>query len=318
MGIRLLQAFISRSQELYFKRTPSAGRLVCSCPSPDPRFTLQPPWPLPPAIVTCRRSPQIQELAKAGEHIRNDHIAFRTFGSKGLGIAAMEPVILDSGYQRMDELHFKDKHLRAFWYKPPQPEMTRIFISEIIVPELSSKSQLILDKYLKEADVATSRYAILSSVLEARPWPTPTLADYEALNAESEYASWTLVNAYAFNHITVAVHLMRQYNSLEKLSAFLKEKGFLLNNSAGEIKTSEDGLLKQSSTVADKVSMRFAGGEERVIPGSYIEFAERLVLPKFARIAPADIREEHRRDGFEVANADKIFESTYQSQAFRK
>lgn len=45
---------------------------------------------------------------------------------------------------------------------------------------------------------------------------------------------------------------------------------------------SPDGGLLQSSTVADRVSFTFAGGETELVPGAYIEFAERLVLPQFA------------------------------------
>lgn len=42
---------------------------------------------------------------------------------------------------------------------------------------------------------------------------------------------------------------------------------------------SPDGGLQQSSSVADTVSFTFAGGEVEQVPASYIEFAERLVLP---------------------------------------
>lgn len=34
--------------------------------------------------------------------------------------------------------------------------------------------------------------------------------------------------------------------------------------------------------------------------GSYIEFAERLVLPQYASLKLEQIQEHHRRDGFEV------------------
>lgn len=33
--------------------------------------------------------------------------------------------------------------------------------------------------------------------------------------------------------------------------------------------------------MADRVSFSFAGGETQMVPGSYIEFAERLVLPQY-------------------------------------
>jgi hypothetical protein len=60
--------------------------------------------------------------------------------------------------------------------------------------------------------------------------------------------------------------------------------------------------------------VEFAGGEKMAIAGSYVEFAERRVLPQFAHLDEKEISIEHRRDGFEANNADKIFESTYTDQ----
>lgn len=71
---------------------------------------------------------------------------------------------------------------------------------------------------------------------------------------------------------------------------------------------SPDKGLLQSSTVADSVQFRFADGVSRVVPGPYMEFAQRLVLPEFEGVEC--VEERHRRDGFEVGNADNIFEST--------
>jgi hypothetical protein len=45
------------------------------------------------------------------------------------------------------------------------------------------------------------------------------------------------------------------------------------------VPVSPDGGLQQSSSVADTVTFTFAGGEVEHVPASYIEFAERLVLP---------------------------------------
>jgi hypothetical protein len=54
------------------------------------------------------------------------------------------------------------------------------------------------------------------------------------------------------------------------------------------------------------------------IAGSYVEFAERRILPQYHRLSAGKLRREHRRDGFEVKNADRIFESTYTSQTAEK
>jgi len=41
------------------------------------------------------------------------------------------------------------------------------------------------------------------------------------------------------------------------------------------------------------------------------------VLDAFAHLPAGEIRREHRREGFEAANADRIFESTDTAQATR-
>lgn len=47
---------------------------------------------------------------------------------------------------------------------------------------------------------------------------------------------------------------------------------------------SPDGLLQQSSTVADSIHFQFADGVIESVPCSYIEFAERLVLPQYSNL----------------------------------
>ena len=87
-----------------------------------------------------------------------------------------------------------------------------------------------------------------------------------------------------------------------------------MNSSGGKIKISEDGLLKQSSTVAQMQNAKFVNGAMLKIAGSYVEFAERLVLPEYKNLPKENILRIHRKEGFESANADKIFESTYLEQ----
>ena len=65
---------------------------------------------------------------------------------------------------------------------------------------------------------------------------------------------------------------------------------------------SEDKKLLQSSTVAEQMLAEFPHDDQstgsHLIAGSYVEFAQRI----------------DGRDGFEVGNADKIFESTFSDQ----
>lgn len=52
---------------------------------------------------------------------------------------------------------------------------------------------------------------------------------------------------------------------------------------------SPDGLLLQSSTVADSTTFQFAEGTADVVPCSYIEFAERLVLPPYKNLTDEEV-----------------------------
>ena len=52
---------------------------------------------------------------------------------------------------------------------------------------------------------------------------------------------------------------------------------------------SPDGLLQQSSTVADSALFTFADGITESIPRSYIEFAERLPLPQFKDLQDEEV-----------------------------
>jgi hypothetical protein len=53
---------------------------------------------------------------------------------------------------------------------------------------------------------------------------------------------------------------------------------------------SPDGRLLQASTEADVGSFAFAGGHVADVPRSYIEFAERLVLPEFEHLPKDEVR----------------------------
>lgn len=262
------------------------------------------------------------------DDVENDHIAFRTMGVPQLGIASLEKIFLHLGYQRRDSFNFEGKKLDANWYSPPTPKHPRIFISQLRVKDLSPEAQRIIVSYTDEVKsdpvdaLNLDDGAAVDAFLHTPLWRTPTYADYQRLAEESEYAAWVIYNRYYLNHFTVSVHnLPAGVDTIAQFNAFLKGIGVKLNNAGGEIKTSGDGLLIQSSTVAEMVDAEFAkpggGAEKHRISGSYVEFAERRVLPQYAALARSEVRREHRRDGFETANADKIFESTYSSQTGR-
>lgn len=261
--------------------------------------------------------------------IENDHIAFRTLGVRPLGIGSLERVFLHYGYVRRDRYEFPAKKVSAYWYAPPRDEFPRVFISELRVHELSPEAQGIIGSYTSGVtrdpvdSLALDSADDVVAFLHAPLWRTPTWTDYARLRAESEFAAWVIYNRYYLNHFTISIHnLPDGSNTLDSFNAFLVANGFTLNDAGGTVKVSADGKLRQSSTVAALVDAAFddgAGGlAHHAIPGSYVEFAERRVLNRFAYLAPSEIRRAHRREGFEAASADRIFESTDTAQVGRR
>ncbi|XP_057777109.1 uncharacterized protein LOC130995726 isoform X2 [Salvia miltiorrhiza] len=284
--------------------------------------------------VYLNRNPtakRILELVHSAEngHICYDHFAFRTFGVNDHGIGSIARFFMDFGYVQREELRFPAKKLKAYWFSPPtvvgadagagvNGPLPRIFISELLVDQMTAETQKIIRKYT-EMSGNGYMHSALASALGCLTWETPSFSEFQQLARESEYAAWTLVNGYALNHVTVSAHRLKSHlRKISNLNQFIEENGFRLNSEGGILKVSPDGLLLQSSTVADSSSFHFSEGITESIPRCYIEFAERLVLPQFKNLAEDEVEELHRRDGFEVGNADKIFESTSKDQLSRK
>lgn len=276
------------------------------------------------------RVPDVMKIANAMQEaglitdfsaIENDHVAFRTLGVPNLGIASFEKIFLAYGYEKRDYFHFEGKKLNAFWYAPPTPEFPRIFVSELRVADLSKRAQQIIHQYtdpiqVDPVDSLDLREGMAVDAFLHQPlWDLPSWSDFKTLQEESEYAAWVIYNRYYLNHYTISVHnLPLGYDDIYEFNKFLDGLGISLNNAGGVVKVSPDGGLLQSSTVAEMVDAVFSEGDTHRIAGSYVEFAERKVLPHFQSVPLHLISRIHRRDGFETGNADKIFESTFSTQ----
>ena len=259
-------------------------------------------------------------MIAAERDIENDHVAFRTLGVPHLGLASFEKIFLHYGYTKMDPYHFEKKKLDAYWYAPPEPKYPRIFISELRVQDLSETAQAIIHQFTDPIKADPVDSLDLNDAQQVggffhRPlWELPTAAAYERLAEESEYAAWVIYNRYYLNHYTISVHELEEHNTLEKFNGFLEGIGIKLNTAGGKIKVSPDGLLRQSSSVAKMIPATFSCGTTQEIPGSYVEFAERLPLEEYKHLKRDELTRAHRREGFEAGNADKIFESTFREQ----
>ena len=94
------------------------------------------------------------------------------------------------------------------------------------------------------------------------------------------------------------------YNNLNKFNDFLESIGITLNDAGGKIKTSEDGFLRQSSTVAEQVKATFP--------------TKKTILRLILQVVMLNLKEiscqRRKKRWFEASNADKIFESTFSEQ----
>lgn len=232
-----------------------------------------------------------------GESVVNDHIAFRTFNDKRIHIAVIARKFLQIGYEYAGEYYFEDKHLNAVHLEHPEHENApKIFISELILPEFSKEFQKIITAYLDSADQQIYDHPELIHM--GNVWKKPSYKTYQFLRTESEYAAWLYVHGFRVNHFTVNINALCKYNTIEKVNQFIKDNGYQMNTSGGEVKGSPEKLLQQSSTLSEIIKVDFEEGIYE-IPACFYEFAIRYPDANGKLF-----------NAFIAANANKIFDST--------
>ena len=232
-----------------------------------------------------------------GETVINDHIAFRTFNHPLINIDALAKVFIKNGYILKGDYRFEQKKLLAKHFEhTSDPLAPRVFISELLTEEFSDYLQSTVKDWIGRIPPALleSDELIYSGNISG----TPCREVYEHLRIESEYAGWLYVNGFCANHFTVSINNLKKYDSVQKVNAFLKANGFLMNDAGGEIQGTPAELLEQSSIKAGMIRVEFSEGDFE-IPGCYYEFARRY--------PDADGK---LYSGFIAKSADKIFEST--------
>lgn len=232
-----------------------------------------------------------------GETVENDHIAFRTFYDPRINVDVLARPFLASGYIQNGYYIFEDKHLTAKHFEhPTDKKAPRVFISQLMLEHFSPELQKIAKQSI---DQIPGNLLFGDDLIYAgNVWGTPSFKVYEMLRKESEYAAWLYVYGFCANHFTVSINHLQKFKSIRQVNQFLKDKGFLLNDSGGEVKGTPAELLEQSSTRAGILPVKFKEGTYEV-PSCYYEFALRW---------PDSNGELY--SGFIAKSADKIFEST--------
>ncbi|WP_300492791.1 DUF1338 domain-containing protein [Marinobacter sp.] len=248
----------------------------------------------------CEVTPSAQDIHRLlddtqGGDIVNDHIALRTFNLEKVNLDKLAAHFLALGYHEGGDYHFDAKKLYAKHYEHPDPDAPKVFISELLVDQCSRSLQDIVEDLVSQMDPAVvTRDDFLYS---GRHWDVDH-ATYQNLLEESEYAAWVAAWGYRANHFTVSINHLSRFKTVAEINQTLKDNGYRVNSSGGEIKGSPQELLEQSSTMADRASVRFSD-QTAAIPSCFYEFARRYAKP-----------DGELYSGFVAASADKIFEST--------
>jgi hypothetical protein len=247
-------------------------------------------------LVMTPVAARVHELLTArGETILNDHIAMRTFDLDGIGIESLDRAFVTAGYEPVENYEFPDKHLAATHYEHPIRDAAKVFISALLVDELSAGAADTIRQLASQVPAGAAAKSLFAC--SGRHWEID-YATYETLAAESEYAAWMAAFGFRANHFTVDVNALTTFDTLADLNAFLIENDIALSDSGGVIKGGPDVLLEQSSTIADEIDVELADGTHR-LRSCYYEFARRY---------PTDSGELFQ--GFVPQSAARLFEST--------
>jgi hypothetical protein len=234
-----------------------------------------------------------------GERVINDHIAFRTYDHPSINIDVMGAAFKNFGYEEKGEYNFEKKKLYAKHFEHPDPEMPLIFISQLKTAEFDDATQGIIQGLVDQIPANFTDDSAF--VFAGAPWKI-SFRDYQKLKEVSEYAAWMSAYGFRVNHFTVSVTHLTSFKGIHEVNNFLKDHGYQLNSSGGEVKGTPNDLLEQSSTIAYNKEVEFEDGKH-VIPACYYEFAMRYKKPDGTLFR-----------GFIAGSADKIFESTDKGQ----
>lgn len=241
-------------------------------------------------------------IKQAGATFVNDHIAFRTFGMPRplSGIFTLSRVFEALGYRAAGSYHFEDKHLSAIHFQHANPKFPKLFISELKTWELSTATQSAIRRATQSHAAApndellaalaspslseTTSAEILPLVLSwfhNLPWHAPEQEDVQALNKESQYASWVLVHGYNVNHFTSLInsHGVPALDDIEKTIAALQNAGVPMK---AEIEGERGSKLRQTATEAVLIDVDvLRHGQPAKMPWTYayFELAQRDVVP---------------------------------------
>ncbi len=215
---------------------------------------------------------RIQQLfAEHNPPLVTDHLALRTFDIPRVAIEQLARPFIAGGYRSVASYNFPLKRLHAQHFAHPDPQLPKLFISQLRVEHLPEPHQEVIHQLVSQIPASILQSDTLCC--SGRHWPI-NFDTYRQLESVSRYAAWIYAGGYRPDHYSLLVNALKSHHSLEEVNDFLLAQGFKLHSEGGLIKGSADELLEQSSTLANTVEAPFTD-QTATIPGGYVEFSQR-------------------------------------------
>lgn len=212
-------------------------------------------------------------LEQEEEKIVIDHISFRTFDFRSLGIDVLAIPFIEAGYQETKRYTYQNQVVNARHYTHATDKSAPlIFFSELSTYKFSKSLQEIIKTIVDRIPIN-----ILCSdkiFLTPTPWKSIHYSIYEQLKSESEYAAGIYANGFLAHHIGIRINNLRKYDNTGKICAFLREKQIphsIKNNSSQNHIIS---LIEQVMLKMDNKKKTFLEGDFD-IPTPFPEFTKR-------------------------------------------
>lgn len=214
---------------------------------------------------------EVNRLLGEDAALINDHLALRTFNLPATGLSRLLPLLDALGYSVEGHYQFVERKLTAVHLEHLDPRQPKIFISQLEVDQLSPLAQQLIAALV--AQLPENMFDSPLGLAAGRLWQL-SLADYQLLLAESEYAAWLAAFGFRANHFTLSVNDLQDFHTLPQFNTLLEQHAIALNQQGGVIKGSPAQKLEQSATLADPVLVHFSD-QPCAIPGCFYEFALR-------------------------------------------
>ncbi len=251
-------------------------------------------------------------VERHGGTFRNDHIAFRAIAWQDppAGRFRITRLFEALGYRARACYEFPDKKLASVHLAHDNPAFPKLFVSELHSWRLSAGARRALGRSLEAHRPPLPLEALAAGgarlakrafgELTRLPWPPPQKRDVLAVDRESQFGAWVLLNGYEVNHFTASVdaHGCASLEGIEKTVAALRAEGVPMK---AEIEGAPGAALRQSATEAVTLEMTAREGRREIaLPWTYayFELAERPLVAG------------RRFEGFLGGQATNLFELT--------